>query len=157
MTYNVRYIKELAERVQQVESQMGIPTSYRASIDAASPTDMYPEQSYSPTEPMSSSRKRTFSQFDGRNPFQSPHPSRDRVSSLGGYSMNQTQGGRGSFALAPDQRLTDVSPTAPAPMIDLARPFWAQATDIEPPRSQPIQQEIAPVEDGWNGDDLFSV
>lgn len=150
-----RYIKELAERVQQVESQMGIPIGYRPSIDAGSPSDPYPEQPYSPTEPMSSSRKRTFSQFDGRNPFtQSPHSSRDKMASLSGYSMNE--GGRGSFALAPDQQLTDVSPTAGVPLIDLAKPFWAQETEVEHPRAKEIQSTKATVGDLWQADSLFN-
>lgn len=153
-----RYIKELAERVQQVESQIGIPTGYRQSMDAGSPSDPYGDQSYSPTEPMSGSRKRTFSQFDGRNPFtQSPRSSRDKMASLSGYSISQgLQDGRGSFALAPDQQLTDISPTAGAPPIDLAKPFWAQETEVEHPRAKETQQNTAPADDLWNADSLFN-
>jgi hypothetical protein len=152
-----RYIKELAERVQQVESQMGIPIGYRPSVDAGSPSDPYPEQ-YSPTEPMSGGRKRTFSQFDGRNPFaQSPHPNRDRMTSLGGYSIGQGQpGGRGSIALAPDQQFTDVSPTAGAPPLDLAKPFWAQKTGVERPNVKKNLEAGAPAGDEWKADSLFS-
>jgi hypothetical protein len=158
--YNYRYIKELAERVQQVESQMGIPAvGYRPSVDAGSPSDAYPEQPYSPTEPMSGGRKRTFSQFDGRNPFaQSPHPNRDRMTSLGGYSMHQgLSGGRGSIALAPDQQLTDISPTAKAPAVDLTKPFWAQETDVEHPRTKTAEESGAAVGDGWKADSLFNM
>lgn len=138
---------------------MGIPTGYRASVDAASPSDTYPEQSYSPTEPMSGSRKRTFSQFDGRNPFaQSPQSSRDRMASLGGYNIHHgAQGGRGSFAIAPDQQLVDISPTAGAPTADLAKPFWAQETDVEHPRTKKADEAKPSVDDVWKGDSLFSV
>ena len=137
---------------------MGIPAGYRPSIDAGSPTDPYPEQPYSPTEPMSGGRKRTFSQFDGRNPFaQSPNPNRDRITSLGGYSIHQgPSGGRGSIALAPDQQLTDISPTAKAPSVDLTKPFWAQDTDVEHPKIKATEEDSGPVGDGWKGDSLFS-
>ncbi len=153
-----RYIKELAERVQQVESQMGLPVGYRPSVDAGSPSDPYAEQSYSPTEIMSSSRKRTFSQFDGRNPFtQSPQSTRDKMTSLSGYSINQApQSERGSFAIAPDQQITDVSPTAVAPPIDLARPFWAHDTKAEHPRAKEIQIATICPDDVWEFDSLFS-
>lgn len=151
-----RYIKELAERVQQVESQMGIPTGCRPSVDAGSPSDPYPEQPYSPAEPMSSSRKRTFSQFDGRNPFtQSAHPSRDKMASLGGYSLSQgPQGGRGSFAVAPDQQPTDISPTAGG-STHLVAPFWAQDTVVEHPMTKKPHEGEAPVGDVWKADSLF--
>ena len=132
---------------------------YRPSVDAGSPSDPYPEQPYSPTEPMSGGRKRTFSQFDGRNPFaQSPHPNRDRITSLGGYSMHQgLSGGRGSIALAPDQQLTDISPTAKAPSVDLTKPFWAQETDVEHPRTKTSGEGSDVVGDGWKADSLFNV
>ena len=158
MANDSRYIKELAERVQQVESQIGMPIGYRPSVDAGSPSDPYPEQPYSPTEPISGSRKRTFSQFDGRNPFsQSPRSSRDKMGSLSGCSMNQApQDGRGSFALAPDQQLTDISPTADAPPLDLAKPFWAQETEVERPITQEIQDARAPTDEVWKGDSVFN-
>jgi hypothetical protein len=155
---NPRYIKELAERVQQVESQIGIPIGYRPSLDAASQPDAYPDQPYSPTEPRPSSRKRTFSQFDGRNPFtQSPQSSRNKVASLSGYSISQAaQGERASFALAPDQQLADISPTAGTASMDLAKPFWAQATDVEHPRAQESQMSATPADDLWSADSLFN-
>lgn len=131
---------------------------YRPSVDAGSPSDPYPEQTFSPTEPMSSSRKRTFSQFDGRNPFtQSPQSTRDKTGSQGGYSINQApQGGRGSFALAPDQQITDISPTAGAPPMDLTKPFWAQGTGVEHPMAREIQDTKALADDLWNADSLFN-
>lgn len=154
---DLRYIKELAERVQQVESQMGIPLGYRPSVDANSPSDPYPEQSYSPTEPISSSRKRTFSQFDGRNPFaQPPHSSRDKMAGQSGYNVNQgLQSGRESFALAPDQQLTDISPTAGHTSLDLAKPFWAQETEVEHPRAKETQIATAPAADLSTAESLF--
>ncbi len=137
---------------------MGLPVSYRPSIDAGSPSDPYPEQSYSPSEVMSSSRKRTFSQFDGRNPFtQSPQSTRDKMPSLSGYNINQApQNERASFAIAPDQQLTDVSPTAGAPPIDLAKPFWAQDTEIKHPRAEGTQAAKASAGHVWEFDSLFS-
>ena len=137
---------------------MGLPVGYRPSVDAGSPSDPYIEQSYSPTEVMSGSRKRTFSQFDGRNPFtQSPQSTRDKVTSLSGYSINQApQSERASFAIAPDQQLTDVSPTASAPPIDLTKPFWAQDTKTEHPRAQETQVGKISAGDGWEFDSLFS-
>lgn len=158
MANTSRYIKELAERVQQVESQIGIPAGYRPSIDASSPTDPYLEQSYSPTEPMSGSRKRTFSQFDGRNPFaQSPHPHRDRATSLSGYGANQgLPGGRGSFDLAPDQQLVDVSATASAPSVNLVKPFWAHETEVEHPKTKTPPETKNDVGDPWRAESLFS-
>lgn len=134
---------------------MGIPAGYRPSIDAGSPPDPYPEQPYSPTDAMAAGRKRTFSQFDGRNPF--AHPNRDRITSLGGYSIHQgPSGGRDSIALAPDQQLTDISPTAKASSVDLTKPFWAQETDVEHPQTKAMEEDSAPVGDGWKGDSLFS-
>lgn len=137
---------------------MGLPVGYRPSVDAASPSDPYAEQSYSPTEVMSSSRKRTFSQFDGRNPFtQSPQSTRDKMTSLSGYSISQApQSERASFAIAPDQQLTDVSPTADAPPIDLTKPFWAQDTKTEHPRAKETQVANISTGEIWEFDSLFS-
>jgi hypothetical protein len=158
VTDNPRYIKELAERVQQVESQMGIPIGYRPSLDAASQPDAYPDQPYSPTEPLPSSRKRTFSQFDGRNPFtQSPQSGRNKVASLSGYSINQApQGERASIALAPDQQLADISPTAGPASVDLTKPFWTQAADAENPMAQESQMAATSADGLWSADSLFN-
>lgn len=153
-----RYIKELAERVQQVESHMGIPTGFRPSVDAGSPSDPYPDQSYSPTESMSGSKKRTFSQIDGRNPFaQSPRSSRDKMASLSGYSLSEgLHGGHGSFAIAPDQQLSDISPKTSSLSIDLTKPFWAQDTEVEHPRAKKTQDTKAPAGELWQAAPLFT-
>jgi hypothetical protein len=126
-------------------------------MDAGSPPDPYGEPPYSPTEPMSGSRKRTFSQFDGRNPFaQSPHTGRDKGGSLSGYSINQgPPGGRGSFALAPDQQLTDISPTAGAPPIELTKPFWVQQRTLAPSTAGEIQNAAATAVDVQKLEPLF--
>jgi hypothetical protein len=137
---------------------MGIPLGYRPSLDAASQPDAYPDQPYSPTEPLPSSRKRTFSQFDGRNPFaQSPQSGRNKIASLSGYSINQApQGERASFALAPDQQLTDISPTAGTTSVDLTKPFWAQTTDVEHLIAQESQMAATSVDGLWSADSLFN-
>lgn len=113
------YIKELSERVQQVESlQMqfaGQPAGYRQSIDSE----------YSPEEPNAAGR-RNFSFSDQRNPF-AAYP-RDRIPSTGGWGVGspttpyQARDSRGSIALAPDQHPADMN----GPPTNYTRPFWAQ-------------------------------
>lgn len=104
----VRYIKELADRVQQVESHVGMP---RPSFDASSPQEGY--EQYSPTNSLSGSRKRTHSQFEG-NPF--------GRNSLGGFTLGQTERPRprDSIALAPDEKFDDVLDERP----EMRQPFW---------------------------------
>jgi hypothetical protein len=121
LTLLYSYIKELSERVQQVESlQMqlaGQPAGYRQSIDSE----------YSPDEPYSAGR-RNFSFSDQRNPFAS-HP-RDRIPSTGGWGVGspttpyQARDPRGSIALAPDQHLGDINGLP----INYTKPFWVQET-----------------------------
>lgn len=118
------YIKELSERVQQVESlQMqlaGQPAGYRQSIDSE----------YSPDEPYSAGR-RNFSFSDNRNPF-AAYP-RDRIPSTGGWGVGsptapyQSRDTRGSVALAPDQHPGDIN----GPLVSYSKPFWAQDTEVE--------------------------
>ena len=93
LTWPCRYIKELSERVQQVESQMAMsgptgPTGYRSSLDAASPSGGYTDV-FSPDDPIPLSLKRTISLPDGKNPFAQPQfMNRDRIPSTGGWSIN---------------------------------------------------------------------
>ena len=135
------YIKELSERVQQVESQIlsgqGPTSGYRTSIDAGSPSAIYVDTSYSPSEGMS--LKRTFSMSESRaNPFAQPQfTNRDRMPSAGGWSVtsasqeHRQQDARGSIAIAPDQQLPDTDIIPNGPLGDLSKPFWAQDSFIE--------------------------
>ena len=151
-----RYIKELSERVQQVESQMAMsgptgPTGYRSSLDAASPSGGYPDV-FSPDEAMPLSLKRTISLSEGKNPFAQPQfMNRDRMPSTGGWSINsggqgtRGSGPRGSIAIAPDQQLPDIGMTTNGQYLDLSRPFWAQdVDDVErPPKRQKTNNQDA--------------
>jgi hypothetical protein len=121
-----RYIKELSDRVQQVEALQSVlagQPGYRQSIDAQS----MGEGMYSPDDPMSLKRNLSFS--DGsRNPFAASEFQRDRIPSVGGaWTNSPTSAGfrprdRGSMALAPDQTLPPTSyPPQPSP------PYWASA------------------------------
>lgn len=129
----ISYIKELSERVQQVESQMAMSntpgmTGYRQSID--SNPGIFPDQLYSPEE--QTSFKRNFSFSDQRSPFANPDFNRDRIPSVGGWPVSspQTSGfrlrDRGSLAIAPDQQHPHVLP-------QLGKPFWASELDGQPP------------------------
>lgn len=154
-----RYIRDLAERVHLVESQMNMPSHGRPSLDAASPPESYPEPPYSPSEPLSGGRKRPFSQFDGRNPFQTtPRGSRDRIDSIGGDILSQGPlSERPSVSIAPDEQVTTNSPSFQPMPTRLAKPFWAQETDVERPGSR---QTVEPAGLGgslWPGDSLFEV
>jgi hypothetical protein len=132
------YIKELSERVQQVESlQMqlaGHPAGYRQSIDSE----------YSPEEPYSAGR-RNFSFSDQRNPF-AAYP-RDRIPSTGGWGVGspttpyQARDSRGSIALAPDQHLADIN----GPSTNYTKPFWAQ--EIEESSRAAKRQKISDEDD----------
>lgn len=130
--HRCRYIKELSERVQQVESlqmQMSGQSGFRASLDAASNPGGYAEAIYSPDDP--SSQKRNLSFSDTRNPFAQAEFERDRIPSLGGWGVSSPfyqafrSRDRGSLAIAPDQQLPPVSYS------EYSKPFWE--TFEEPP------------------------
>jgi hypothetical protein len=121
------YIKELSDRVQQVETLQAVLAGpgYRPSLDGGTMA----ESLYSPDDPMS--LKRNFSFSDGRNPFAASEFQRDRIPSVGGaWTNSPTSAGfrprdRGSMAIAPDQ------PLAPASYPTASIPYWA-ATASEP-------------------------
>ena len=132
--YQDRYIKELSERVQQVESQMGMGAQsgpgYRTSMDASSPSGMFAE-GFSPDDNTPLSLKRNISISEGRNPFAQPQfMNRDRMPSTGGWSIgsaghtNRPQGARGSIAVAPDQQVAEIPTTVNGQYYDLSKPFW---------------------------------
>ncbi len=133
---SVRYIKELSDRVQHVESLQAIiagQPGYRQSLDGGSMA----ESLYSPDDPMS--LKRNFSFSDARNPFAASEFQRDRIPSVGGAWVNSpTSAGfrprdRGSLALAPDQSL----PFASYPKF--STPYWlTEAPEPRPAKRQKL-------------------
>jgi len=132
-----RYIKELSERVQQVESlqlAMSGQPGYRPSLDTGSNAGAYPDPAYSPEDGLSLKRNYSFS--DTRNPFAQSEFHRDRMPSVGGWGVNfpLTPGfrprDRGSVAIAPDQQLPPV--TYP----EYSKPFWADFEEPPPAKRQ---------------------
>jgi hypothetical protein len=149
-----RYIKELSERVQQVESQMamsGGPGGLRSSMDANSPTGLYQDSVFSPDDGMPMSLKRSISLSETRNPFAQPHfMNRDRMPSAGGWSLTpggqgprSSSGARGSIAIAPDQQYPELPMTTNGQLFDPSKPFWAQDNDLNdrPPKRQRMSDD----------------
>ena len=146
------YIKELSERVQQVEDQMqnqrslsqpmGPPVGFRNSLDGRQSVDSASaglfDNTFSPTSD-SWSKKRTWSAMSegtiASGPFASQYQDRDRMPSSGGWSFASTpqhyaQGARYSVAIAPDQ-LPELPPPSSLTQSNTTevpkavKPFWA--------------------------------
>ncbi|KAK5946854.1 hypothetical protein PMZ80_000998 [Knufia obscura] len=121
------YIKELSERVQQVEGQLALqhPAGYRGSFDGQ--PGAYGDPAYSPDEDPNLRRQSAFSQprgsFSGFD--------RDRFPSIGGWNQVTSNPRHPSIAIPPDQ----TSPTqGKPPSSNVLRPFWTNWVD--PPSKQ---------------------
>ena len=135
------YIKELSERVQQVESQMamsgpGAPIAYRSSMDDGPPPALLGESTYSPEEAPPLSMKRTMVISDNRSPSTHiQYADRDRTPGAGGWIVHSSgqavrpNSGRASFAVAPDQQPPGFATVTPGPLMRLVQPFWADSGD----------------------------
>ncbi|KAK5083685.1 Glucose-responsive transcription factor [Lithohypha guttulata] len=113
------YIKELSERVQQVEGQLALHTtaSYRASIDSqyGGPN----ESPFSPSEDPALRQRSLSSQ--NRNPFAGFV--RERFPSAGGWNSSAITSNprHSSIAIPPDQI---ASPRDKLPSVNTMKPFW---------------------------------
>jgi hypothetical protein len=154
LTIVIRYIKELSERVQQVESQIAMSggsqaVGYRQSIDGNLP--LYPESSYSPDEPMSLKRHFSFSEARS-NPFAQPQfMNRDRMPSTGGWSNTSNLSGvrtrgRCSVAVAPDQLPEVALVPNGQPAVNYSKPFWAQEEGPPAKRQKTVTEDEQNVE-----------
>ncbi|KAK5205660.1 hypothetical protein LTR41_008728 [Exophiala xenobiotica] len=138
------YIKELAERVQQVEHVQ--KQALRQSLDGSSNLAGYAE-AFSPDE---STPRRHFSFNDPRNPFAPVEFQRDRIPSTGAWG-NIAPGLRprdvGSLAIAPDQSM----PGPPSNQMnhdglrvsESVKPFWAELESPPPPKRARLDDPYA--------------
>ncbi|KAK4940761.1 hypothetical protein LTR10_019154 [Elasticomyces elasticus] len=139
------YIKELAERVQQVEHVQ--KQALRQSLDAGSLAGY--AETFSPDDSASAGR-RHFSFPDPRNPFAPIDFQRDRIPSTGAWgSTGMRPRDNGSLAIAPDQFIPASAPGRDASkQPETVKPFW---TELEPspppsrPRSDDPYAELEPL------------
>ncbi len=128
-----RYIKELAERVQQVEQVQ--KQALRQSLDIGSNMGPYTEP-FSPEESVSMG-KRQASLTDPRNPFARSEYERERIPSTGAWGPEPpTAAGlrprdTGSLAIAPDQSAPIGAPTRDLKLSESVQNFWSEME--EPP------------------------
>lgn len=127
------YIKELAERVQQVEHVQ--KQALRQSLDAGSVAGY--AETFSPDDPASAAR-RHFSFPDPRNPFTPIDFQRDRIPSTGAWGPTGLRPrDNGSLAIAPDQFMpTSASVREGSKQSETVRPFWTEL-DPSPPPTRP--------------------
>jgi hypothetical protein len=135
------YIKELAERVQQVENVQ--KHAFRQSLDIGP----YAE-SFSPDEPVSISRRQP-SLTDPRNPFARSEYERDRIPSTGAWAQESSAvaGLRprdaGSLAIAPDQSAPSAAPTRDTKVSESVQPFWSNAEAPPLPKRRRLDDPYA--------------
>lgn len=151
LTRSTRYIQELSNRVQQIESQAqaqemrmsqlgALPVTLRASLDATGDgARMYTPEGYTSApddgESLNQGQKRKFSDIQDNqaaSPFtQSRFNTRERIASLSGWSMNAQPPNnstnlnqRHSISIAPDQIFdnTDMDRNS----YEFEKPFWVQ-------------------------------
>ncbi|KAI1611641.1 hypothetical protein EDD36DRAFT_295320 [Exophiala viscosa] len=127
------YIKELAERVQQVEHVQ--KQALRQSLDAGSLAGY--AETFSPDDSASASR-RHFSFPDPRNPFAPIDFQRDRIPSTGAWGPSGVRPrDNGSLAIAPDQFIpASASGRDALKHSETVKPFWTEL-EPSPPPSRP--------------------
>lgn len=158
-----RYIQELSNRVQQIESQAqaqemrmsqlgALPVALRASLDAGDASRMYTPEGYTSAHDdgeslsLNQGQKRKFSELQDNQPSptftQSRFTNNDRMPSLSGWSMSAPQASnttnqtlRHSVSLAPDQIIDNIDIDHIHP--EYEKPFWVQnafkSSPDEPP------------------------
>ncbi|KIW45041.1 uncharacterized protein PV06_03462 [Exophiala oligosperma] len=139
------YIKELAERVQQVEHVQ--KQALRQSVDGTSNFAGYAE-AFSPDE---ATTRRNFSFPDPRSPFAPADFQRDRIPSTGAWgnvAPSLRSRDTGSLAIAPDQPLPEsVSSQEAVKMVaESVKPFWSEIDSPPPPKRARLDDTYAKLE-----------
>ncbi|KIW15776.1 hypothetical protein PV08_05826 [Exophiala spinifera] len=130
------YIKELAERVQQVETVQKQAQALRQSVDGSSNFTTYAE-AFSPDD---ANPRRQFSFPDTRSPFTPSDFQRDRIPSTGAWgniAPSLRSRDTGSLMIAPDQSMPgNLSNQEAVRMAESVKPFWSEV-DSPPPQKRP--------------------
>ncbi|EXJ89227.1 hypothetical protein A1O3_02293 [Capronia epimyces CBS 606.96] len=130
------YIRELSERVEQVELVQ--KQAMRQSLDAAAAFAPYAETIL--PDPASSATKRTLS-FNEIRPFAPSDFQRDRIPSSGTWGVHSSTAPgvrnrtRGSLAIAPDQPI----PPESTQVFEAVDPDWPEAEPSPPPKRRRLE------------------